>query len=262
MAADLALCDLNPAAPHPKLGSTVTLTGSEVHTSDSVLLGRLPAESVPSPSVTTATVRSVRRAPEGGGLAGVVVRLNTAASAAAAPADDTGARPVARRRGERGRRRRAKKKTFEAPCVPSHRLSLSPFSGLAPPEADLDPDDLRCRLTRADCDALGMKRKEARSAARLTLSTSRPSHLSHLSLLPLHFHSAASPAVRAHLADPAVRAAAARVLAAPPAATEPVLDAELSIAGALGGLGAAVLGELAPNEASLLGGHAPPPRGP
>jgi hypothetical protein len=38
----------------------------------------------------------------------------------------------------------------------------TPSTGLAPPEADLDPDDLRCRLTKADCDALGERERRER----------------------------------------------------------------------------------------------------
>jgi hypothetical protein len=63
---------------------------------------------------------------------------------------------------------------------------------------------------------------------------------------------AASPSIQAQLANPAVQAAAARVLAAPASATEPVLDAEVSAAGALGSLAAAVLERIAPDEAGLL----------
>jgi len=107
MMVDLALVDLDPSAPHPRLGSIVTLRGPDVLTADNYLLGRLPpptSDAPPPPaSGATATVRSVRRTPEGG-LAGVVVRLGVATAAAPThqPADDTGVRPVARRRGERG----------------------------------------------------------------------------------------------------------------------------------------------------------------
>lgn len=91
------------------------------------------------------------------------------------------------------------------------------------------------------------ERERKKGSAHLSLACSR----STLSSLFSHFP-AASPPVRAHLADPAVRAAAARVLAAPASATEPVLDAEISAAGALGPLAAAVLGTLAPDETGLL----------
>ncbi len=136
--------------------------------------------------------------------------------------------------------------------------STHAHAGLAPPEADLDPDDLRCRLTKADCDALGeWDREETPCAGRVASARSLSLQPSPLFRVTHPLSPASSATVRAHLADPAVRAAAARVLAAPPAATEPVLDAELSAAGALGGLGAAVLEQLAPDEACLL----PPPRG-
>ena len=91
---------------------------------------------------------------------------------------------------------------------------------------------------------------EQRAARGPPFSTSQKPPPSALSPI----HTAASPAVQAHLADPAVRAAAARVLAAPAATTEPVLDAELSAAGALGPLASAVLEAVAPDEAGLLSG--------
>ena len=76
---------------------------------------------------------------------------------------------------------------------------------------------------------------------------------SHPSRTPQHTdNTAASPAVRAALADPAAITAAARVLTAPAAATERVLDAEVSAAGSLGPLAAAVLETLAPDEAGLV----------
>lgn len=82
-------------------------------------------------------------------------------------------------------------------------------------------------------------------AARAPLAHDHPSHT-------LQKPPAASPAVRAALADPAAVAAASRVLAAPPAATERVLDAEVSAAGSLGPLAAAVLDTLSPDEAGLV----------
>ena len=116
---DLDLLDLDPFAPAPRLGSTVTFRpsthpsgGWDVCTAGADQpLGRLPAGAAAPAGVSSAStgsVRSLRRAPEGG-LAGVVVRVTAAAVAtSAAPADDTGVRPVPRRRGESERRRGAR----------------------------------------------------------------------------------------------------------------------------------------------------------
>ena len=120
---DLALVDLDPAAPPPPRGSLLTLRPADAGGWDvlagATFLGRLPPDTPEPGPGTTVTVRSVRRAPDGGGLVAVLVRLSVGSPAP--PVDDAGVRPVARRRGE-GKREgeRAKKKnprkTIETRC--------------------------------------------------------------------------------------------------------------------------------------------------
>jgi len=136
MPVDLTLADLDPAAPPPPLGSLLTLRASDSGSSwdvyaegASAFLGRLPPDAAAPGPGATATVRSVRRAPDGGGLVAVVVRLS-AAAVPAPPADDTGVRPVARRRGEtRDERRRARKRLkHDASGSARARALLTPLS--------------------------------------------------------------------------------------------------------------------------------------
>jgi len=107
---DLALVDVNPAAPPPRLGSSVSFSplpedgaGWSVTaiqgdgTTAATVLGRLPPEAGPLASSSAATVRSVRRAD--GVLAALVVRV-TEGGGTAAPADDSDVSPVPRRRGK------------------------------------------------------------------------------------------------------------------------------------------------------------------
>jgi hypothetical protein len=114
---DASLVDVNPAAPPPRLGSSVCLLPlpdgggwSVVVTGEDggdTVLGRLPATEVGPLAAATApasaTVRSVRRAD--GALAALVIRV-TDGGRPSAPADDSAVAPVPRRRGVCVRERR------------------------------------------------------------------------------------------------------------------------------------------------------------
>lgn len=200
--ADIELLEL--ASPTPlslRAGSAITVApdGTVSLTADGARVGRLPDT---APRAATGRVRTLRR--DGDAVVGVAVRLDDkqqqAVSAPVAPVVPPPRGTVQEREREGASRRVAVQIDPPTPQTTGLRAAA---------EAALDPDELGCRLTRPQLDAL-----------------------------------AASTDVRASLDVVSTRAAAQAVLASPdPAAA---LEAATRPGGALESLSDAVLGVVDP----------------